>query len=412
MTYCFDDYELDIRRFELRRGDDPIPVEPQVFDVLAYLVAHRDRVVAKRELLDEVWGSRFVSESALTSRIKAARRAIGDDGRTQRYIQTLHGRGYRFVGEVVEPEGGAPRSRISAPTSGSASTEPAAVTPAVDQDIRFCRAPDGARIAYAVAGSGPPLVKAANWLSHLSYSWRSLVWRHWFEELSRRSTLVHYDERGTGLSDWDLDDLSFESWVSDLETVVEAAGLERFPLLGISQGGPVAITYAVRHPERVSHLVLYGSFAQGRMARARTPEAVEEARMMQQLLRMGWGRDESSFRQVFAAQFMPDGTTDQWDEFERLQRMSASVDNADRLMETSAYIDVLELAPQVTVPTLVLHAEGDRRAPVEGGRLLASLIPRSRLVTFEGRNHILMEDEPGWKQFLDELDAFLGRAPA
>lgn len=412
MIYSFDAYELDTRRYELRRGDERIPVEPQVFDVLTHLVRHRDRVVDKRELLDEVWGTRFVTESALTSRIKAARRAVGDDGTAQRLIQTVHGRGYRFVGDVVEHDSeagaGVPgRGKGDAADGAIVADGAIAADGAVQQEIRFCRAPDGTRLAYALVGDGPPLVKAANWLSHLSYSWQSPVWRHWFRELSARHTLVHYDERGSGMSDWDVDDVSFESWVTDLETVVEAAGLERFPLLGVSQGGPVAISYAVRHPERVSHLVLYGTFARGRQTRARTPAAVDEARVMQDLMRVGWGSDESSFRQVFAAQFMPDGTIDQWEAFDELERMSATADNASRLMDVSATIDVMELAPRVTVPTLLLHADQDRRAPLEEGRLLADLIPGSRLVTLESRNHILMEDEPAWKQFLAEVEHFL-----
>jgi len=204
MIYVFGDCELDLGRYELRRAGAVQPVEPQVFDVLALLLRERERVVPKEELLDAVWGSRFVGESALTSRVKAARRAIGDDGRTQRLIRTAHGRGYQFVGQVSETEERAGRKDVVAPAAPP------------KQEIRFCTASDGVRLAYATMGDGPPLVKVANWLSHLDYDWESPVWRHWLVELSRRFTLVRYDERGCGLSDWDLPQFSFDEWVDDL----------------------------------------------------------------------------------------------------------------------------------------------------------------------------------------------------
>ena len=203
MIYVFGECELDLDRYELRRAGAVQPVEPQVFDVLALLLRERERVVPKEELLDAVWGSRFVGESALTSRVKAARRAIGDDGRTQRLIRTVHGRGYQFVAEVAENEERAHRTPV---------VERAAPP---QQEIRFCTASDGVRLAYATMGNGPPLVKVANWLSHLDYDWESPVWRHWLVELSRRFTLVRYDERGCGLSDWDLPQFSFEEWVDE-----------------------------------------------------------------------------------------------------------------------------------------------------------------------------------------------------
>ena len=252
----FGDVEVDTDRFEVRRSSEPVAVEPQVFDLLVYLIEHRDRVVTKAELLDNVWGDRFVSESALTSRIKAVRRAVGDDGRAQKIVHTVHGRGYRFVADVVDA--GEPSHSTHAEASR--------------QSISFCRARDGVRLAYAVSGDGPPLVKAANWLSHLEYDWESPIWNHWLQALSRGHRLIRYDERGCGLSDRDVDTFTIEAWLEDLETIVDEVGEDRFDLLGISQGGPVAIAYAVKHPDRVRRLVLYGSYLQGRMARAHTEE--------------------------------------------------------------------------------------------------------------------------------------------
>ena len=393
MIFVFSDCELDLDRFELRRAGRLRPVEPQVFDLLAVLIRERHRVVPKEELLDTVWGNRFVSESALTSRVKAARHAIGDDGRSQRLIRTAHGRGYQFtasVDEAAQPD----------PVAGVSPAPP-------EQEIRFSAAGDGTRLAYAVSGAGPPLVKAANWLSHLAYDWESPVWRHWLAELSRRFRLVRYDERGCGLSDWDVGRFSFDDWVDDLETVVETAGLDRFPLLGISQGGPVAIAYAVRHPERVTHLVLLGSYAQGRRKSAPTPDelALTDARV--EIVRLGWGRPDPAYRQIFVSRFLPEGTQEQWRSFDELQRRSTSADNAWRFVDEFANIDVTNLAPKLTVPTLIMCSRREPDNRFEQSRLLAALIPESRLVPLDSSNHLLPEHDPAWQHFLAEIDRFL-----
>jgi pimeloyl-ACP methyl ester carboxylesterase/DNA-binding winged helix-turn-helix (wHTH) protein len=393
LIFAFGDCELDLDRYELRRAGLLRPVEPQVFDLLAVLIRERHRVVPKEELLDTVWGNRFVSESALTSRVKAARQAIGDDGRTQRLIRTAHGRGYQFAASVDE----------------AAQPDPvASVSPALPvQEIRFCTAGDGTRLAYATSGAGPPLVKAANWLSHLDYDWESPIWRHWLAELSRRYRLIRYDERGCGLSDWDIARFSFDDWVDDLEAVADAAGLDRFPLLGISQGGPVAIAYAVRHPERVTHLVLLGSFAQGRRKRARTPGELELAEAHIEIVRLGWGRPDPTYRQIFVARFLPDATQEQWRSFDELQRRSTSPDNAWRFVDTFANIDVTNLAPKLTVPTLIMCSRREPDNRFEQSRMLAALIPSSRLVPLDSSNHLLPERDPAWKHFLTEIDRFL-----
>jgi pimeloyl-ACP methyl ester carboxylesterase len=277
----------------------------------------------------------------------------------------------------------------------------------LQQEIRFCRTTDGVTLAYACSGTGPPLVKAANWLAHLDHDWRSPVWRHWLVALSRRHRLIRYDERGCGLSDWDIAPPDFDSWVTDLEAVVDAAGLDRFPLLGISQGASVAITYAARHPERVSKLVLYGSYVQGRLVRSRTEEDRRRHRLELELARLGWGRDEPSFRQVFTSQFMPQGSRELWDAFNDLQRTSSSPENAARVMEVTSGIDAVEAATRVRAPTLVLHARHDGRPPFEQGRLTAALVPDSRFLALDSVNHILLADEPAWPVFVREVEAFL-----
>lgn len=279
------------------------------------------------------------------------------------------------------------------------------------QKIRFCQAPDGVRIALAEVGEGPPLVKAANYLTHLEFDWDSPVWRHWLDALSSHHRLIRYDERGCGLSDWDVEDFSLEAWVTDLEAVVDGLGLERFPLLGISQGGAVAIAYAVRHPERVTRLVLYGAYALGRLRRGTTPQQQREAVTLLDLIQLGWGQDNPAFRQVFTTLFMPDGTLEQTRSFNELQRQSTSPANAVRFEEAFYALEATELARRVSVPTLILHARNDAMVPFEEGRRLAGLIPESTFVPLDSRNHILLEAEPAWAHFVEAVEAFLDDDP-
>jgi len=386
--------ELDEQLFEVRRDGAAVSLEPQAFDVLVYLVHHRDRVVPKEELMDSVWGGRFVSETAVTSRIKQVRRAVGDDGNAQRVIRTLHGRGYRFVAEVVE---------TSPPRDGPVLEQPADLR----QEIRFCTAADGTRLAYASVGSGPPLVRAAHWITHLDYDWQSPVWHHWLVGLARGRTFIRYDERGCGLSDHDPPEQSLDAWVLDLETVVDDLGLDRFPLLGVSQGGAVAVAYAARHPERVSRLVLYGAYGQGRLRRARTDDERRDAELQLEMVRLGWGREDASLRRFFSSTFIPDGTPELWEAFAALLRRTTSAESAAALMSVWSWIDVLDEATRVQAPTLVIHARDEMRVPMEHGRELAALIPGACFVPLDTRNHLLRADEPAWTQLLGEVDAFL-----
>jgi pimeloyl-ACP methyl ester carboxylesterase len=301
-----------------------------------------------------------------------------------------------------------PKGRYNPNLIFAASNAPAAEPV---QQIRFLKTADDTTLAYATSGRGYPIVKAANWLSHLEFDLVSPVWRHWWSELSHRYRLIRYDERGCGLSDWDVDEFSVEAWVSDLESVVEASGVQRFALLGISQGAAVALSYAVRHPERVTHLILYGGFAQGRLKRAASPELKEEAILLKNLMRVGWGQENAAFRRTFASLFVPDATREQIDAFDALQRASTSPANAERFMDAFNNVDVVDLAAQVTVPTLVMHARHEVEIPMAQARLLASTIPGARLVPLESRNHIIGESEPAWQQFLVELGRFLPPHP-
>jgi class 3 adenylate cyclase/pimeloyl-ACP methyl ester carboxylesterase len=276
-----------------------------------------------------------------------------------------------------------------------------------EQEIHFCVTSDGVQLAYAQTGSGPPLVKTGNWLTHLEFDFESPIWRRLYRELSRDHTLIRYDARGNGLSDRDIEEVSHEVFVSDLEAVVDAAGLKRFALLGISQGCAVSIAYATRHPERVTRLVLLGGYPVGWAKRAQSAVEKEQGQAMLTLVRLGWGQENPAFRQLFTSQFIPGGTKEQADWFNELQRISASPEDAVRNLIANGDTDVSALLGQVSVPTLVMHARDDGRVPFDQGRQLAAGIPGARFVSLASRNHLILEDEPAFPRFVEEIRSFL-----
>jgi class 3 adenylate cyclase/pimeloyl-ACP methyl ester carboxylesterase len=276
-----------------------------------------------------------------------------------------------------------------------------------EQEIQFCTTPDGVQLAYARTGSGPPLVKTGNWMTHLEFDFESPIWRGLYRELSRDRSLIRYDARGNGLSDREIEEVSHEVFVGDLETVVNAAGLERFALLGISQGCAVSIDYAVRHPERVSHLILFGGYPIGWRKRAHSVAEKEQGDAMLTLMRLGWGQENPAFRQLFTSQFIPGGTKEQADWFNELQRISTSPSDAVRNSLANGDTDVSGLLARVSVPTLVMHARDDARVPFDQGRRLAAAIPGARFVPLASRNHLILEEEPAFPRFLQEIRSFL-----
>lgn len=401
MLFLFEDLVLDPGRRELRRGSEDISLEPQVFDLLLHLIQNRDRVVTRDELIASVWQGRIVSESTLASRINAARNAVGDNGQAQRLIKTIQRKGVRFVGAVRE------RESVSAAAKAGGDTETPA--PRHAQNVTFFRTADDVHLAVAASGSGMPVVKAANWLNHIEYDWQSPIWSPLIGLLSDRFRLIRYDERGNGLSDWNVDDLSFDAFVRDLETVVNGFDLKRFALLGISQGASFSIAYAVRHPERVSRLVLCGGYVQGWRRRSSETE-IARREALYTLAQHGWGQDNPAFRQVFTSLFIPGGTPEQMQWFNDLQRVSTSPENAVRLFKIFGEIDVSEFLPRISVPTLVLHARGDARVPFEQGLALARAIPGARFVALDSDNHVILSHEPAWHRYIAEITAFLGQA--
>jgi class 3 adenylate cyclase/pimeloyl-ACP methyl ester carboxylesterase len=287
----------------------------------------------------------------------------------------------------------------------SVGVESPAAAAGIDQRIGFCRTTDGVRLAYATAGEGPPIVKAPNWISHLEYDWDALVYRGLFRLLSHKRKLVRFDARGNGLSDREVDQIDFEAFVDDMECVANAAGLERFPLLGISQGCAIAIAYALRHPERVTHLILHGGFATG--AYKRGAAEAEQARAMAVLMREGIRSDNAAFRQLFASQFFPEGPVSAWDQINQFQRACISADHAYRFREVIGNIDINDRLGELRVPTLVTHSRGDRMQPIENGRALAAAIPGARFLSLSSVNHVLLEEEPAFSRFAEEVEMFL-----
>lgn len=393
-VYRFGPYRLEPGERRLLRAGEPVALRPKLFDTLLALVENAGSLVEKEELLAAVWPDTVVEEGNLPHNVSQLRKSLGQGRTDETFIETVPTRGYRFVAEVTV-EGGAEPGPAAEPG------------PPPPQEIRVTRAADGTSLAWAAAGSGPPLVKTANWLNHLEVDWRSPVWRHLMHELCGRHTLVRYDERGNGLSQRGAADLSLDAFVSDLEAVVEAAGLDRFPMLGISQGCAVSVAYAVRHPERVSRMVLHGGYAAGWKIARGTGGDASSGHVELELIRTGWGRDTPAYRQMFASLYLPDSSTEQQRSWTELQRVSASPQAAARLLEALGEIDVRDLLPRVRVPTLVTHSRDDAAVPFEAGRRLAAGIPDARFLPLDSVNHLILDHEPAWPVFRDALRGFL-----
>lgn len=397
-SYQFDSFRLEATEHRLLRDGVEVPLQPKAFETLCILVENAGRLLKKEDLLRRVWPHTAVEENNLNKNVSMLRKALGERA-TRKFIETVPRVGYRFVAPVKNI-GTAIASREMAQAGRGFRTLPR-------QEIRFATTNDGVRLAWASIGSGPPLVKASNWLTHLDFDWESPVWRHWWTDLSKRHQLIRYDERGLGMSQRDVSEVSFDSWVQDLETVADAAGLDQFSLLGMSRGGPIAIAYAAKHPERVKNLVLYGAFPVG-INHYGTPEMLEERRAVVTLMRLGWGVHDPAFCRIFTRRFIPNGTPVHEDWFDDLQRMSTSAEHAARLMEIDANIDVRGILRQVRVPTLVVHCDRDQVVSPERGRQMAAEIPNARYVSLPSANHLLLAEEPAWKIFLQEVGAFLG----
>jgi DNA-binding winged helix-turn-helix (wHTH) protein len=392
LLFQFEKFTLDTARRELRENGAEVSVEPQVFDLLEFLIRRRDEVVSRDDLIEHVWKGRIVSESAMASRINAARVAVGDNGSDQRLIKTIARKGIRFVGDVREQ-------------GGVAQSPPVQPAERKHQDITFARAADGVNLAIGRSGDGPVLLKTANWLNHLEFDWQSPIWSPLFSRLAERLCLVRYDGRGSGLADREVADISFDGFLRDLDAVTATIEAERFALLGLSQGVAAAIAYAVKHPERVSKLILYGGYARGRNRSGDAADR-EKGQALLALMRQGWGAEGSAFMRAFSSIYLPNGTTEQIRWFSEMQRMATSGENAARLRDACDDIDVADLLPQVRVPTLVIHARQDNVVPYAQGRAIAAAIPGAKFVTLETENHVPLPGDPAWEKLVSEILSF------
>jgi pimeloyl-ACP methyl ester carboxylesterase/DNA-binding winged helix-turn-helix (wHTH) protein len=402
VIYTFNQCALDTERYQLSLLDKPVSIEPLVFDLLVYLVENRDRVVTREELLDKLWQGKVVTDSALGARLKDARKAVQDSGAKQEVIKTFHGRGYQFIAEAKE----ATANLSAAETQVSSKVN---IGLAEQSPVRFCSSADGVNIAHTKVGKGYPLVAVGSWMSHLEEDWFNPMWGHYLSNLARDFTLIRYDQRGNGMSDWDNVDISFERMVDDLKAVIDCYDYQKVALFGPSQAASVSIAFARQFPERVSHLILYGAYARGRCKRG-NPEGIEESKALVTLIRQSWGRDNPVVRQMMTSLFMPDATREESTWFNGFQKTCGPGENLARFRELFDHIDVTNLLAEINIPTLVIQCTGDSVAPLSEAKLIASRIPGARLVTLNSKNHMVFENEPGFQRFLHAVHDFMKSA--
>lgn len=389
MRFSFASCVLDITGHVFLRGGKRVPVEPQVFDLLHLLAKRAGQLVTKDDLVDEVWNGRIVSEATIGARINSARKAVGDNGKSQNVIRTIPRRGFSMVAEVT-----------------CAANDPCYPKATTDQTIHCTTSFDGTQIAYAKSGHGPPLLRAGHFLTHLKRDWEGSVYQPTIAALSEKHALVRYDQRGTGLSQLEIESLSLESYANDMLAVADAAGLERFPIFATSQGVPVSILFAATHPERVSRLVLFGGFAQGRTIR-NDAGSRSDADALMTLINMGWGKPDSAFMSAFVALFCPDASREERTRIAESQLASATPEMAERIRKTIDRFDVTNRLADVKAPTLILHANGDAIHPLSQGRMLAAGIPGSEFKMVESNNHIILKSTPVWEEIVTSALSFL-----
>lgn len=391
--YAFGPFLLDVNERRLLRDEEEIRLRGKLFDTLRVLVENAGKLVRKDDLMEAVWPDSIVEDNNLDHCISQLRKLF----HPAKYIETVPRYGYRFIGGVTSAASPAKLVQLQRPPRAPDAPE---------QEIQFFTASDGVGIAYTIGGRGPVLVRAINWLNHLDFEWKSPFLRHWLSEIMRHNTLVRYDQRGSGLSDWNVEDFSFERTVRDFEELVDAAGLEEFAILGGCQGAAVATAYAAGHPERVTRLVLNGAFANGWPPAG--DGAMEHFQALLTLIRSGWGRDNPAFRQLWTTLFQPDADTVEMDWHNELQRVSSSPENAVRMLSEFPKIKILDMLPKIGCPTLVLHSRDDASVPVQEGRVIAARIRGARFVELPSRSHMVTPGDHAWELYVTEFSRFMG----
>ena len=380
---------LDDKDGSLTSGSDQPSLTPKAASVLKALIEQTGNVVSKEEILNQVWQGLHVSPDLVREYIFEIRQAIGDKASEPLYIETVGRRGFRLIGPIT--------LRNFHDTPKRPSKLPA---------VKYCQSKDGASIAHASSGDGYPLLFAGSWMTHLDMDWESPAYGDYIRHLSNRFQVIRYDQRGNGLSQWSDIDITFEGMVDDMEVIVDAYGFDQVAILGMSQGASVAIAYALRHPERISHLVLNGGYAQGRRQR-RDPAAHEESKALVSLIRNSWGNENPLVRQAFTTLFMPDASQEQMQWFNEFQRICGPGENIAQFRELFDNMNVTEMLPKVQIPTLVLHSDRDSVAPISEGKLLASRIPGASFVQLNSPNHMLFEKEDDFPKMIECIEAFI-----
>ena len=397
MVFQFGPFQLDVAERRLLREGEAIPLRAKVFDTLCLLVENHGRLLRKDELMAQIWPDSVVEENNLDHNISKLRRALGDGTNGDKFIETVPRQGYRFVAEVRQEE--KPAKHHTLPAAPPVSELP-------EQEIEFFTTSDGVRLAYTIGGSGPPLVRAIDWLNHLDFEWKNPNRRNWFAQIMCQHTLLRYDQRGSGLSDWNVEDFSFERSLQDFEELIEAVGFERFAIVGSCQGGAIGAAYAAHHPERVTKLILYGAFGRGWPAPGNM--MTEQFHAMLTLIRHGWGQNNPAFRQLWTTLFRPDASPAETEWMNEFQRITSSPESAARMLAEFPHIDIMDLLPKVCCPTLVVHSRNDAVVPCHEGSLMASRIRGARFVELPSRSHEVVPGEPAWDIFLQEISDFLG----
>jgi pimeloyl-ACP methyl ester carboxylesterase/DNA-binding winged helix-turn-helix (wHTH) protein len=390
--YVFDSFVVDVDERRLLRGNEEVRIRGKVFDTLCVLVQNAGKLLRKDELMQAVWPDSIVEENNLDYCISQLRKVL----HPSKYIETVPRHGYRFAAEV----------RVQQAADSLVNLSPAVVPEDVPEpEIQFFTTSDGVRIAYAIGGQGPLLVRTIDWLNHLNFEWKNPYLRHWLSEIMRHNTLLRYDQRGSGLSDWEVADFSYERMVRDFEELIEATGLEQFAIFGGCQGAAIGTVYASRHPERVTKLIINGGFTNGWPPAM--DGAIEQFEALLTLIRLGWGRDNPAFRQIWSTLFRPDADSLEMDWLNELQRISTTPENAVRMLSEFPTYKIFELFPKIACPTLVLHSRDDAAVPVQEGRLIASRIRDARFVELPSNSHLMSPGDHAWEMFVDEFSTFL-----
>ncbi len=396
--YSFDLYFLDVDERRLLRGNEEIRLRGKLFDTLRVLLESAGQLVRKDQLMQAVWPDSVVEENNVDHCISHLRKLLHPG----KYIETVPRHGYRFTGEVTvvgEVKVAKPGPRLVTLES------PPDKADVPELEVQFFTASDGVRIAYTLGGSGPPIVRTIDWLNHLNFEWKNPFLRHWLSEIMRHNTLLRYDQRGTGLSDWDVKDFSYERSVRDFEELIEATGLDKFAMFGGCHGAAIATAYAAQHPERVTRLILNGAFVNGWPAPVAGSE--EQLDALLTIIRHGWGRDNPAFRQMWSTMFRPDADLEQMDWMNELQRIGASPENAARMLSQFPNFKMIDLLPSISCPTLVMHSRDDAAVPVQEGRLIAARIRNARYVELPSRSHLIAPGDPAWELFVEEFSTFM-----